>query len=439
MTIIGKYRVRRKLGEGGMGSVLLADDAQGRAVVLKIPLRSTPEIVARMEDEAVIGMQLRHPHIVKTLDFFMDEERPVIVIHHIEGTSLRELRDTVGALPPAMVARVGEQISDALSALHHLKDNAGRFLEILHRDVTPGNILVDRHGNACLIDLGIARSVLSTATKTSMGVLRGTFRYISPDLFRGGGYTWMTDLWALGVTLFEASVGRKGAEGTQNQVFQAIMDGHISRVRPGEQLHPALRYLFDGLLEVNADARRFRDPEDVLHAFRVIRGRLGDGERDTIEVMQRVPIAMDEEAMEPTVVAATEVPPPARPTLDLAPTMPVGAPPQVPPAATTRPMAPTPRPLTDAPPTTPVAAVPKGASLATTRPSTPPIADQDHSGDAFGEKTLVSAPRFDQTDGSKTIDHAIEPGELAPAPAGRRPTAATGWAEPTLQTTKKRP
>lgn len=392
-----------------MGAVLLADDPRGQAVVLKIPLRSTPEIVARMEDEAVIGMQLRHAHIVKTLDFFMDEERPVIVINHIEGTSLRELRDTVGALPPAMVARVGEQISDALSALHHLKDNSGRSLEILHRDVTPGNILVDRQGNACLIDLGIARSVLSTATKTSMGVLRGTFRYISPDLFRGGAYTWMTDLWALGVTLFEASVGRKAADGTQHQVFHAIMEGHISSLRPGEQLHPALRYLFDGLLEVDAEARRFRDPEDVLHAFRVIRGRLGDGEADTIAVMHQVPIAMDEEAMEPTAVAH-EAPAPV--------SMPLAA-------------------ATAIPATTPLAAPPQPPPSATTRPIVAPARTDDS--DDFEEKTLVSAPSFDVVEHTGTIDTAIGPAGLPPPPKRQvSRTTSAEWAEPTLKTPRTR-
>jgi serine/threonine protein kinase len=306
-----------------MGSVFLAEDHAGQSVVLKIPLHSTPEVAARMEDEARIGMQLRHPHIVKTLDFFMDGPRPVIVINHIEGTSLRELRDTIGALPPAMIARVGEQISDALSALHHLKDNDGRSLEILHRDVTPGNILVDRSGNACLIDLGIARSVLSKGNQTAVGVLRGTFRYISPDLFSGKNYSWMTDLWALGVTLFEASVGRKATEGNEREVFGDIMHGRITNLRHGESLNPVLRYLFDGLLLVDAERRRFRDPEDVLHAFRVIRGRLGDGEQDTISVMASVPIPMDEELMEATEIAADSA-------LDVVTSAPTAPPPAVP-------------------------------------------------------------------------------------------------------------
>ncbi len=406
MTTIGKYRVRRKLGEGGMGAVLLAEDPGGHAVVLKIPLRTTPEIVARMEDEATIGMQLRHAHIVKTLDFFMDDDRPVIVINHIEGTSLRELRDSVGALPAAMIARVGEQISDALSALHHLKDNTGRSLEILHRDVTPGNILVDRQGNACLIDLGIARSVLSTANKTSMGVLRGTFRYISPDLFRGGAYSWMTDLWALGVTLFEAAVGRKAAEGSQHQVFHAITEGHIAMLRPGEQLHPALRYLFDGLLEVDADTRRFRDPEDILHAFRVIRGRVGDGEHETIEVMKRVHIAMDEEPIAVTPPAPTRAPAPISPMLSV----------------------PTTTKMNQVAPTSVTATPAVGSFLVE------PGRDEF---DEFNDRTLVSHESdIDAPETTRTIDTPIRPGASLQQ-ARRLPETVEEWNDETVQTTKR--
>jgi serine/threonine protein kinase len=362
-----------------MGSVLLAEDHAGGSVVLKIPLHSTPEVAARMEDEARIGMQLRHPHIVKTLDFFMDGPCPVIVINHIDGTSLRELRDTIGPLPPAMVARVGEQISDALSALHHLKDNDGRSLEILHRDVTPGNILVDRAGNACLIDLGIARSVLSKGNQTSVGVLRGTFRYISPDLFSGKNYSWMTDLWALGVTLFEASVGRKATEGNEHQVFGDIMNGRITNLRHGESLNPVLRYLFDGLLLVDAERRRFRDPEDVLHAFRVIRGRLGDGEHDTVSVMASVPIPMDEELMEATEIVADS----ARDVDD----------------------------------------------VVTWGPTAPPPAFPSMMPDDFNEPTVVSAPTFNHlaaNDDMRTLNTGFRadrfvPGTLPPSTSGMPP------------------
>ncbi|MDP2344043.1 MAG: serine/threonine-protein kinase [Deltaproteobacteria bacterium] len=291
---IGKYTVVRKLGEGGMGTVWLGrappgDERGDELVVLKIPLHPTPKTTTSLEDEARTGFRLQHPHIVRTIDFFIHQNKPVLVIEFIDGASLRDLRDSAGQLPPAMVARVGEQVSDALATIHHLKDEDGRPLQILHRDVTPGNILVDRQGNAKLIDLGIARSVETTAQKTAHGVLKGTFRYLSPDLFAGKNYSWMTDLWALGITLFECAIGRRAVTGTDHVVLGAILKGEVTTLRDGEALHPMLRFLFDGLLVVDEQQRRFRDPKEVLHAFRVIRARLGDGADEAIAVMQAQP------------------------------------------------------------------------------------------------------------------------------------------------------
>ncbi|MDP2341254.1 MAG: serine/threonine-protein kinase [Deltaproteobacteria bacterium] len=292
---IGAYRVRRRLGEGGMGTVFLAETAKGTPVVLKMPSRPTADLRARMGDEAHIGFRLRHPHIVRTLDFFEDDDRPVLVIEFIDGASMKELRESVGKIPPAMIARIGEQISDALATIHHLKDvESGEPLQILHRDVTPGNILIARDGDAKLIDLGIARSVESQAQKTSAGVLRGTFRYLSPDLFAGMPYSWMTDLWALGVSLFEGALGRRAMIGTDPvSAMRDLIAGKLTCLLPGEELNPMLRFLFDGLLAVDQGDRRFRDPEEVLHAFRVIRGRLGDGADEARALMAGV-AAVDE-------------------------------------------------------------------------------------------------------------------------------------------------
>jgi serine/threonine protein kinase len=307
---VGDYEIVRKLGEGGMGSVFLAQSRDGVRVVLKTPHRPTDELVARMGDEARTGFRLRHPHIVRTLDFFTFEERPVLVIEWIDGASLKELREEQGRLPPAMVVRVGEQISDALSTIHHLKDDlTGADLHMLHRDVTPGNIVISRDGDAKLIDLGIARSVESQSQKTAAGVLRGTFRYLSPDLFAGAPYSWMTDLWALGVSLFEAALGRRAIEGENAKVFQAVARGRLTELRPGEELHPMLRSLFDGLLAPDPEKRRFRDPEEVLHAFRVLRSRLGDGEAEARAILARVP----DRSCEPDTPRSSSSDPPVAP------------------------------------------------------------------------------------------------------------------------------
>jgi serine/threonine-protein kinase len=262
-----------------------------------------------MGDEARIGFRLRHPHIVRTLDYFEDGERPVLVIEFIDGASMKEVRESVGKMPPAMIARIGEQISDALATIHHLKEvESGEPLQILHRDVTPGNILIGRDGDAKLIDLGIARSVESQAQKTSAGVLRGTFRYLSPDLFAGMPYSWMTDLWALGVSLFEGALGRRALIGTDPiSAMRDLVGGKLTSLLPGEEVNPMLRFLFDGLLAVEQGDRRFRDPEEVLHAFRVIRGRLGDGAEEARRLMAGVVVPADADADAAAAVDAAAV------------------------------------------------------------------------------------------------------------------------------------
>ena len=209
MTMLGAYQVLQKLGEGGMGEVLLGIAPDRSLVVLKVPLHPSPETTARLRDEARVGFRLQHPNIVRTRDFFMAGTKPVLVIDFVDGASLKDLREQRGALPAAMVAHIGRQIASALSFIHTATDEQGKPLNMLHRDVTPGNILVNRHGQALLIDLGIARSDENTAGKTSTGILKGTFRYLCPDLFTGSNYSSGTDLWALGVTLFESAMGRK--------------------------------------------------------------------------------------------------------------------------------------------------------------------------------------------------------------------------------------
>lgn len=279
-----------------MGTVYLADGGEG-PVVLKTPSRPTADLRVRMGDEARIGFRLHHPHIVRTLDFFEDDGHPVLVIEFVDGVSLQVLRDRGGPMPPAMVARIGEQLSDALATIHHLKDDrTGEPLQILHRDVTPGNIIIDRNGDAKLIDLGIARSIESEVPTTSSGILRGTFRYLSPDLFVGKPYSWMTDLWSLAVSLLEGSLGRRTLiAGSPAHAMRDVMAGRLMDLLPGEELNPMLRFLFEGLLAVDANDRRFKDPEEVLHAFRVVRGRLGDGLDDAKATMARV-LAGDVEA-----------------------------------------------------------------------------------------------------------------------------------------------
>lgn len=233
METLGRYRIDSKLAEGGMGSVYLGTDVDGRIVVLKVPHRHDADSVAALGDEARTGMRLKHPAIVETLDFFVDNGRGVLVVAWIEGKTLYELR-RAGPLPPAAVATLGQQLASALDVIHSATDENGRPLNVLHRDISPNNVMVDASGQARLIDLGIARSSDRQQKSTQIGVVKGTLRYLAPEILGGGDHTRATDLWALGVTLWESAVARYAVPGDEVLTIKAAMDGTLTALQPGE-------------------------------------------------------------------------------------------------------------------------------------------------------------------------------------------------------------
>lgn len=235
MDQLGRYRIDSKLAEGGMGSVFLATDVDGRLVVLKVPHRHDTNSLAALGDEARTGMRLKHPSIVETLDFFVDNGRGVLVVAWIEGRTLYELR-RAGPLPPAAIAALGEQLASALDAIHNASDEEGRPLNVLHRDISPNNVMVDASGQARLIDLGIARSADRQQKSTQIGMVKGTLRYLAPEILGGGEHTRATDLWALGVTLWESALARYAMPGDEVLTIKAAMDGTLASLLPGEQL-----------------------------------------------------------------------------------------------------------------------------------------------------------------------------------------------------------
>ena len=242
-TRLGDYTVLRRLGDGGMARALLARAPDGREVVLKIPLEASSQMTTRLRDEAQAGFRIRHRHVVSTLDFFVDAGHAVLVLEFIDGCALKDLRQLGGRpnpLPAVAVAGLGRAIAEGLAAIHAAVDEHGAPLGMLHRDVSPANVLIGRDGVPRLIDLGIARSVENEADRTSAGMLKGTLRYVAPELLNGAGYTPATDLWSLGVCLFEAAVGRLMVGGDPVAIFKTLMSGRYRDLRPGEVIEPDL-------------------------------------------------------------------------------------------------------------------------------------------------------------------------------------------------------
>jgi len=194
----GRYRFERHLGSGGMASVWLAEDTTlQRAVAIKLiadTLADDERWLARFQREARAAAALSHPHIVKVFDFGIEDHRPYLVMAHVPGGSLGDRLQDGGALPPA--ARLARELLGALAHVHA----AG----IVHRDVKPGNLLLDEHDRSQLTDFGIARPQDATAM-TQTGMVMGTMRYLAPEVADGAPATERSDLYSAGGVIREVA------------------------------------------------------------------------------------------------------------------------------------------------------------------------------------------------------------------------------------------
>jgi serine/threonine protein kinase len=258
VRIAGKYEAIGDLSSGGMGRLTLARSLAGQVVVIK--QAHAREDDERLRDEARVGMRLMHPHIVETLDLVDVEGRPALVTAYVSGASLFDLRKR-GPLAPAIVCRLGRQIGEALDAIHQAADEFGRPLGILHRDVTASNVMLGHDGKARLIDLGIARSRESRAERTDTGSVRGTLRYLAPELFGDGEHSVQSDIWSLGIVLWEALRGKEALKGATAAAIHTIISGKVLQLDQGEIVDGRMQRAIAQLLKLKADdrPRRARD------------------------------------------------------------------------------------------------------------------------------------------------------------------------------------
>jgi serine/threonine-protein kinase len=203
-TIGGRYRVERKLGDGAMSTVVLAQDGElGRRVAVKLldeTLATDESFRTRFAREARAAASLSHENVVGVFDVGEAEGRPYIVMEHVAGRTLDDRLREEGALPPADVCRIGRQVCAGLAHAHA----AG----LIHRDLKPGNLIEHSDGRIKIADFGIAR--LTEATElTEAGTIVGTAAYLSPEQAEGGAVTEASDVFALGVVLYELLTARR--------------------------------------------------------------------------------------------------------------------------------------------------------------------------------------------------------------------------------------
>lgn len=197
------YEIRERIGAGGFGAVYKAyQTTVGRDVAIKVILpdrANQPDFIRRFESEAQIVARLEHPYIVPLYDFWRDPDGAFLVMRWLRGGSVRDAL-TQGAFEPRTAALLLDQIAGALALAHR----SG----VIHRDLKPGNILLDEEGNGYLTDFGIAKTLSVNGEQTDPDTILGSIDYISPEQARSEPVTVRTDIYSLGVTLYEIITGQ---------------------------------------------------------------------------------------------------------------------------------------------------------------------------------------------------------------------------------------
>ncbi len=227
----GPYRIVAPLGEGGMAAVYRAYQASvDRYVALKVLPRyfaSDPQFVGRFQQEAKVLAKLQHLHILAVHDFGEADGYTYIVMPFVETGTLADLLQGE-PLPLTQIGRIVSQVASALDYAH----SQG----VVHRDVKPSNILIDRHGNCLLTDFGIAKIVEGTVAFTQTGGIIGTPTYMSPEQIRGDILDGRSDVYSLGVVLYEMATGRAPFRA---ETPPAIFVKHLHDPLPPPHLHNA--------------------------------------------------------------------------------------------------------------------------------------------------------------------------------------------------------
>ncbi|MER7106822.1 serine/threonine-protein kinase [Streptomyces sp. NPDC000229] len=248
--IAGRYRVIRQLGRGGMGVVWRAvDEVLGREVAVK-ELRTytdssgheLADLRLRMQREARAAARVRHPGVISVHDVAEHQGRPVIVMEFIDGPSLDDVLGERGVMDPREAAAIGAKVLEALDAAH--------AVGVLHRDVKPGNVLLDRGGRVVLTDFGIAAMEDpgdgSTTHLTRSGEIVGSLDYLAPERAQGQEPGPASDIWALGATLYAAVEGASPFRRTSTwSTLTAIVVEPLPEPQRAGALGPVLRQLMD--------------------------------------------------------------------------------------------------------------------------------------------------------------------------------------------------
>jgi serine/threonine-protein kinase len=275
-TLAG-YEIVAKIKSGGMAALYLGrkTGAGGFAkyVAIKVILdhmAEEPTLVAMFLDEARLSARIEHPNVVHIHELGEEDDKHFLVMEYVAGCSLAQLQRAVmkraRRLTPAVVAYVGMQVAAGLHAAHEAVDDDGVLLHVVHRDVSPKNILIAYKGYVKLIDFGIAK-VRDASQSTSAGSLKGTIRYMSPEQAAGRNVDRRSDVFSLGIVLWEMLTGRPLFQ-AENELAALDMVRSAAVPPPSHfaPIPPALEQVVMRMLRASPD-ERFTTTDEVQRAL----------------------------------------------------------------------------------------------------------------------------------------------------------------------------
>ena len=319
-VVLGRYRIVRAIARGGMGMIYLAR-MEGAADFVK------PVVVKRMlsehadqsalkmfKREARIMSMLRHPGIVSVTDFGKEDADFLLVMDYVHGFHLGRWTSFVqqsqagadgvlGQLPWQLTTHIMIQVLDALEYAHTLRGTDGQPLHVVHRDVSPSNILLDIEGRILLADFGIAKSAGEEETKTVVGTVKGKFSYMAPEILEGYPPEPSGDVYAAAVVLHEILVGRNEFRAGEPAITIQRVLNHIPRrldvVRP--EISAALADVVARALDKDLSVR-FKTAGEFAKALRRVRGMDGEEANDVLRK------TLDRDFRDPRFAAMFELP-----------------------------------------------------------------------------------------------------------------------------------
>jgi len=264
--VVGRYLLYEKIGSGGMASVhlgrLLGPVGFSRTVAIKrlhAQFTDSAEFVSMFVDEARLAARIRHPNVVPTLDVVTSDGELFQVMEYVQGESLARLLRVLSArrelIPLRIVSAILCDVLHGLHAAHETKDEHGAPLQIVHRDVSPHNVLVGVDGTTRVLDFGIAKAVHRTQ-QTQGGQLKGKLAYMAPEQISKGETDRAADVYAAAVVLWEALTGKR--------LFVADTQGELVKLILGGDLQPPSRVVFASEHDVDPAARDAYEALDAI-------------------------------------------------------------------------------------------------------------------------------------------------------------------------------